>query len=680
MTLPQESAPSQGCCNIYEFVANTDFPEDFKESFKKAVIGKVEISTREKIWRIYLEAQELLSKQLLQSLAERLGTEIPGLRELFFEVRYRTGEWELPSILTNYRDDVVFAVSRQHPIIYNWLNSADWRIDGNRLTITVKNELGLEVLCQKKADSLISTLLCKEFGVNVETLIRAADTPECDETGEWLEQQEEELARALVCSAGSGGPAAAKKVAPQPGGIMLGKPIKDEPRMVQDVQEEEKSVVIQGRVFNVDVRELKSGRTMITFDLTDLTDSITVKVFDDNKGDGAPAQRIKNGLWLKVRGPVQPDKYSQELTLIARDIQTAEYVSRTDNAPEKRVELHLHTKMSSMDGINGVAETIARAAAWGHPAVAVTDHGVVQAFPDAYEAGQKHGIRIIYGVEGYLIDDGEPIVINPRETAVAEETFVVFDLETTGFSPQKDEIIEIGAVKIAGGEVAGRFSRFVRPTCEIPMEVRKLTGITMEMVAEAPGIMEVLPDFMKFVGDAALVAHNAQFDTGFLRVNLERSMGAALTNPVLDTLGLARALFPKLKNHKLKTLAEEFKVGLANHHRAVDDAEATVQIFQRMLPEVAKHDIKNLDEINGLVRHIDLDRLRSRHIVILVKNEVGLKNLYRLITASHLNYFHRHPRIPKSELMKNREGLILGSACESGELMRAVLDGAGPDK
>lgn len=680
MTLPEVSIPNENCYNIYEFVASTDFPEDFKESFKKAAVSKVEISTREKVWRIFLEAPELLSKQLLQSLSERLGAEIPGLKELFFEVRYKIPTSELASVLTNYWDDLVFSISRQHPILYSWLNSATRQVDGNRLTVTVKNELGLEILTQKKADILLNALLSKEFGVTMETQLRISEIPCCDETEEWRERQEEEYVRALVNSFSSTGSAAPKKEALKTGGMLLGKSIKDEPGLIKDIVEEEKSVVIQGRVFNVDVRELKSGRTMITFDLTDLTDSITVKVFDDNKGDGGPAQSIKNGLWLTVKGPVQPDKYSQELTIIARDLQVAEHAVRTDDATEKRVELHLHTKMSSMDGINGVGETVARAAAWGHPALAITDHGVVQAFPDAYDAGKKHGIKIIYGVEGYLVDDGAPIVINPHEGSVAEETFVVFDLETTGFSPQKDEIIEIGAVKIAGGEIVGRFSRFVRPNQEIPLEVRKLTGINMETVAHAPGIGEVLPEFMEFVGGATIVAHNAQFDAGFLRVNLRRILRAALTNSVLDTLGLARALYPKIKNHKLKTLAEEFKVGLANHHRAVDDAEATAQIFQKMLPELDRYGIKSLNEINGLVKHINLDKIRSKHIVILVKDMTGLKNLYRLVTAAHLSYFFRHPRIPKTELVKHREGLILGSACESGELFKAILDGAGEEK
>lgn len=680
MTLPEELAPSQNCCNIYEFVANTDFPDDFKESFKKAVIGKVEISTREKAWRIHLEAPELLSKQLLQALADRLGADIPGLKELLFEVRYTIPTEELASALTNYWDDVVFALSRQHPILYSWLNSAFLQVEGQRLIITVKNELGLEILIQKKADALISSLLSKEFGAAVEVLLRVAETPCDDEAEDWREQQEEEYVRALVNSVSKTAPAAPKKAAPESGGVLLGKPIKDEPRIIREIVEEEKSVVVQGRVFNTDVRELKSGRTMITFDLTDLTDSITVKVFDDKKSDSGPAQTVKNALWLTVRGPVQPDKYSQELTVIARDLQVAEHTVRTDEAPEKRVELHLHTKMSSMDGINGVGETVARAAVWGHAALAITDHGVVQAFPDAYDAGKKHGIKIIYGVEGYLIDDGAPIVVSSHEGPVAEETFIVFDLETTGFSPQKDEIIEIGAVKITGGEIAGRFSRFVRPNREIPPEVRKLTGITAEMVAQASEIGEVLPEFMEFVGGATLVAHNAQFDAGFLRVNLQRLLGATLVNPVLDTMGLARALYPKMKNHKLKTLAEEFKVGLDHHHRAVDDAEATAGIFQKMLPELARHGIKKLSEINGLVKNINLDKLRSSHIVILVKDMTGLKNLYRLVTASHLNYYFRHPRIPKSELVKHREGLILGSACESGELFRAIMDGAGEEK
>ncbi|MDA8233744.1 MAG: PolC-type DNA polymerase III, partial [Clostridia bacterium] len=346
----------------------------------------------------------------------------------------------------------------------------------------------------------------------------------------------------------------------------------------------------------------------------------------------------------------------------------------------KRVELHVHTKMSSMDGLASAGELIKRAAQWGHKAIAITDHGVVQAFPEADEAGQKHKIKVIYGVEGYLVDDGIPIVVNPAAVELARGEYIVFDLETTGFSPNVNEIIEIGAVKVLDGTVTQRFSSFVKPEHPIPYEITQLTGITQDMVAEAPPISEVLPRFMEFAGDGVLVAHNAFFDTGFLRVKLSQYLGRSLDNPILDTLGLARALLPNLKNHKLKTVTSEFEITLENHHRAVDDAEATTQVFLKLLNLCQEQNITSLEQVNTLTKNINLDQLKSYHIIILVQNQIGLMNLYRLITKSHLEYYHRHPRIPKSQLTKHREGLIIGSACEAGQLIRSYLDGASLEK
>lgn len=361
---------------------------------------------------------------------------------------------------------------------------------------------------------------------------------------------------------------------------------------------------------------------------------------------------------------------------MAKSIMTAQAPPpRMDTAEEKRVELHLHTQMSSMDGVTPVKTYIKRAIDWGHKAIAITDHGVVQAFPDAMNAADKSDLKVIYGVEAYLIDDLGNAVFSPRGQNL-DDTYVVFDIETTGLSKEKEMITEIGAVKVADGKIIDRFSIFVNPQRPISAEITKLTGITDDMVKDAPTIENVLPEFLKFCEDTVLVAHNASFDTGFIRIAAERAGLGELHHTIVDTLELARALLPELNKHKLDIVCEHLGVTLNGHHRAVNDAEATAEVFIKFLDMLAEKKIFTLDEINVLAsRTVNYKKLRAYHAIILVKNYTGLRNLYELVSMAHIDYFFRRPRIPKSKFMQMREGLILGSACEAGELYRALLDG-----
>lgn len=335
----------------------------------------------------------------------------------------------------------------------------------------------------------------------------------------------------------------------------------------------------------------------------------------------------------------------------------------------------MHTTMSSMDAVTAASKIVERAAKFGHKAVAITDHGVVQAFPDAQIAAKKNNIKVIYGVEGYLADNGTPIVINGHEESFDDE-YVVFDIETTGFSSKNDKIIEIGAVKLKDGEIVDSFSTFVDPKVNIPYKITELTSITQNMVNGQPTIDEVLPKFMEFVGDSILVAHNAAFDVGFIKKNL-MDMGKTLKNPVMDTVPLARYLYPDLKKVKLNLVAKHLGISLENHHRAVDDAKATAEIlkfsFKKMKEEMDIHDVKTLNE--KYLSNIDVKKLPLHHIIILAKNQTGIKNLYKLVSMAHLDYFARRPRLPKSIITEYREGLIIGSACEAGQLYKAVLEG-----
>ena len=434
-------------------------------------------------------------------------------------------------------------------------------------------------------------------------------------------------------------------------------------------------VTLSGDVFKTDIFETKTGRIILTFFITDYTSSIAVKCFLRDKDKEHVLENVKKGLYCKVRGEATMDPYAKEVVIMARDINKLTKIERMDTAEEKRVELHMHTTMSSMDAVTAASKIVERAAKFGHKAVAITDHGVVQAFPDAQIAAKKNNIKVIYGVEGYLADNGTPIVISGHEESFDDE-YVVFDIETTGFSSKNDKIIEIGAVKLKDGEIVDSFSTFVDPKVNIPYKITELTSITQNMVNGQPTIDEVLPKFMEFVGDSVLVAHNAAFDVGFIKKNL-MDMGKTLKNPVMDTVPLARYLYPDLKKVKLNLVAKHLGISLENHHRAVDDAKATAEIlkfsFKKMKEEMDIHDVKTLNE--KYLSNIDVKKLPLHHIIILAKNQTGIKNLYKLVSMAHLDYFARRPRLPKSIITEYREGLIIGSACEAGQLYKAVLEG-----
>ena len=436
---------------------------------------------------------------------------------------------------------------------------------------------------------------------------------------------------------------------------------------------------VWGDVFALEWKETKSGdKNIITFDITDYTGSVTVKVFN-NKNECRVLESIKKGASIVCSGDIEFDKYAGELVLNARSISTVDKVKIADNAPKKRVELHLHSNMSQLDGITPAGELVKRAAAFGHTAVAITDHGVAQAFPDAMNAAEainrdEKKIKVIYGVEAYFMDDLVESVDGDKDVSL-DDTFICFDIETTGLSPKTEKITEIGAVKITNGEVVDRFSTFVNPEMPIPAKIVELTGITDAMVKDAPSQSEAVRAFLDFCGDSVLVAHNAPFDTSFIRAAC-KNMGIQYNHTSLDTVAISRAILPDIKNCKLDTVAKYLRLPDFNHHRAVDDAEILSKIFLSLCTRLKEdYNIYDVKDINTKIAGGDFKKLPTYHQIILVKNKAGLKNLYKLISLSHLNYFYKRPRIPKSELIKHREGLIIGSACEAGELYRAIMMG-----
>ena len=481
--------------------------------------------------------------------------------------------------------------------------------------------------------------------------------------------------------------------------MIYGKDFEEEPIPIDEIIGEVGDVTIRGKVLKTDSREIRNERTIVIFDVTDFTDTMTVKLFTKTEFVKELLGSLKPGTFVKLKGVATLDKFDHELTIgsLTGIKKIPNFVKvRSDTAAHKRVELHCHTKMSDFDGVSEAKDIVKRAYGWGHRAIAITDHGVVQGFTDAYhvwedlwkaEKGKckdqgkeppdkQEFFKVIYGVEAYLVDDLKEIVTGDKGGTL-EDDFVVFDIETTGFSPVNNRIIEIGAVKVCGGQVTERFSTFVNPQVPIPFEIEKLTGIRDDMVTDAPLIEEVLPRFLEFCRGAILVAHNAGFDMSFMLENARRQ-GLPMEHPYIDTVGIARVLLPNQAKHTLDAVAKTLNISLENHHRAVDDAECTAWIFVKLIQMLEEKDIHTLAQLNALgAASADLvKKAPTYHAIILAKNDLGRINLYRLVTESHLTYYaSRHPRIPKSLIQKYREGLILGSACEAGELYRALLDG-----
>ena len=479
--------------------------------------------------------------------------------------------------------------------------------------------------------------------------------------------------------------------------VLYGYDVEGEIVPMDQILDEMGEITIRGKVLSAEEREIRNEKTIVSFFITDFTDTMKCKMFCPNEELPNIREGVKKGAFLLVRGLCAMDSFDKDLTISIKSLQkTKDFtVTRMDHSAKKRVELHCHTKMSDMDGVSDVIDIVKRAYKWGHPAIAITDHGVVQALADVFHTWQdlykgakaeaeKEGkqldrqdfFKVICGCEIYLVDDLKNIVVNPKGQSLMD-SFVVFDIETTGFSSVTNHIIEIGAVKVENGKIVDRFSTYVNPQEPIPYRITKLTTITDADVMDAPTIDQVLPEFFAFCEGCVLVAHNASFDTGFIKENARKlELPYAYTH--VDTLAMARVLLPQLAKFTLDHVAKTVGVSLENHHRAVDDAEATAEIFEKFIPMLLEKGAHDLDAVNELGR-TSTDYVRktpSYHAIVLAKNDVGRVNLYKLISASHLQYFNRRPKVPKSLILENREGLILGSACEAGELYRALLRGA----
>lgn len=654
-----------------------------QEVFRETTVLSLTIHRKEREIVTEIAADAVIPPLYWEKLRKEMMQQLPGVKEVHIFPKYQLMDKEPKAVLADFWDTIRSHVAAQSKVCSGVISDADWDYQDGKMQIFVKHNMAY-YLSQKKLDDAVAKLVQEETGLAMSVQFKNVQSSEEDRAR--MEQEQRTKTEELLQQIASATQAAEQaKVSAEVGavseavsrGILFGKEFTGTPVKIVDTKIPGESVIVEGNIFNIEPREIKGEKYIVSFDITDKSDSTTVKFFVKRSVfDNELKDKIKKDAYLRVQGEVQFDKYAKEINIMAKAIMTAQAPPpRMDTAEEKRVELHLHTQMSSMDGVTPVKTYIKRAIEWGHKAIAITDHGVVQAFPDAMNAADKSDLKVIYGVEAYLIDDLGNAVFSPRGQNL-DDTYVVFDIETTGLSKEKEMITEIGAVKVADGKIIDRFSTFVNPQRPISAEITKLTGITDDMVKDAPTIENILPEFLKFCEDTVLVAHNASFDTGFIRIAAERAGLGELHHTIVDTLELARALLPELNKHKLDIVCEHLGVTLNGHHRAVNDAEATAEVFIKFLDMLAEKKIFTLDEINVLAsRTVNYKKLRAYHAIILVKNYTGLRNLYELVSMAHIDYFFRRPRIPKSKFMQMREGLILGSACEAGELYRALLDG-----
>lgn len=702
--------------------------DDLQRFFAEVEVTKVSATSAKDFIRVHIESSHLIPKKNIMKMESEIKEQLFGQTNVqirMIEKYHLSAQYTPENLMREYRESILLELREKSLVEYNMFRKAKYIFeDGNKLCLNLADT----IVAQGKEDAIVSLIkevfeerCCIPVQIRVEYVpvqeskmklynemqIKQEVNAILDKNE--AKRQEKEGTKAEDAGEngkgekGSGKDSAKEqknkegrfgsqkqdfyrtvKKSDDPN-LVYGRDFDDDTIDLAQVMGEMGEITIRGKVIHFDTREIRNEKTIIMFAVTDFTDTITVKMFARNEQLPEILGDVKKGVFLKIKGVTTIDKFDGELTIgsVTGIKKIADFTtSRHDTSPEKRVELHCHTKTSDMDGVSEVKDIVKRAHDWGHKAIAITDHGVVQAFPVANHVVEDFGkddpFKVIYGVEAYLVDDLTEIALGAGSQTL-DDTYIVFDIETTGFSAIKDKIIEIGAVKVVRGEIVDRYSTFVNPGVPIPFKITELTRITDEMVIQAPNIDAVLPEFLAFVGDAVLVAHNAAFDVGFIEQNC-RYQDITPDFASVDTVGLARVLLPTLSKYKLNVVAKALNISLDNHHRAVDDAAATAEIFVKFIGMLKERNITTLKGINqfGNMNPDAIRKLPTYHAIILAKNEVGRVNLYRLISMSHLKYYGRRPRIPKSEYNRYREGLIIGSACEAGELYQAVLNNKSP--
>ncbi|SDN29242.1 PolC-type DNA polymerase III [Alkalicoccus daliensis] len=648
-------------------------PEDFVSRYaESAYIEKLEIYQSAQKWHFHFVMPVILPFPAFELLESRIVQGLNHIAEADFSIRCEE-EADAGEMIKSYWPYFVEHLRKATNGLIKRLEAQQPKIENNRLYISVMNEAEAEII-ERRVSIPLKALL---FKTGFPELQIATEIKEAKEEIQKFEEQKQEEDHNKVVEAMLEQKKQQEQAQElgQNQKVAVGMAIKDDPVPMEQIIEEEKRITVQGYVFSAETRELKSGRVLLTFKITDYTDSLLIKVFSNDKEDIPLLEAVKKGMWIKARGAVQYDTFIRDMTMMARDFHEVKPRLIEDKAPEdeKRVELHVHSNMSSMDAVTSISDYVKRAKEWGHQAIGLSDHAVAQSFPEAYAAGKKHGVKILYGIEANLVDDGVPVAYNAVTRDLQDETYIVFDVETTGLSAVYNTIIELAAVKIHNGEVIDKFESFADPKEKLSPTIIDLTGITDDMVKGQPEPGEVLKEFYDWCGNDTLVAHNASFDIGFLNAGYQKIGYDKVKNPVIDTLEFARMLYPHFKNYRLNTLCKKFNIELVAHHRAIYDAEATAHLLWKMVKDAIEKNIHTHDSLNEQGSSDDYKKQRPMHCTIYASTKAGLKNLYRLISMSHIDYFYRVPRIPRSVLVKNRDGLLVGSACDKGEVFDALM-------
>ena len=687
--------------------------------------------------RIYLRAKRLIFKKNIWKLEKAITEQIFQNRAIQVKIIefYELSEQYTPkSLIEVYKDSILDELNAYSVLEYNLLRTADMEFpEEDRLILTMDET----IIAKTRTDEIIEFLekvICERCGMNLKIfpqyrkpqeskyrknseeqirqevagivartkLVMEGKSQETEEKEKTVETEEKtktiaKMAGNRADTSKNGTNYAKPKQKFEKRGefrrkfesdngkksmnpdVIYGRDFEEESMEIEKIDGPIGEVVIRGKILSVDTREIRNEKTIIIFSVTDFTDTIVLKIFARNDDVPELLKEISGGKFVRVKGVATIDKFDSELTIgsIVGIKKCADFTTvRMDTSVEKRIELHCHTKMSDMDGVSDVKDIVKRAMKWGHKAIAITDHGDVQAFPDAnHTVPSDSDFKVIYGVEAYLVDDLKGMVTDSQNQDL-DADYVVFDLETTGFSPETNRIIEIGAVKVQNGKIVDKFSTFVNPQVPIPFRIEQLTSINDSMVIDAPVIADILPEFMKFCEGCVMVAHNADFDMSFIKKNCQR-LDIPCKPTIVDTVALARVLLPNLNRFKLDTVAKALGVSLENHHRAVDDAGCTAEIFVKFIEMLRERGMSTLDEVNamGTSSVQNVQKMPTYHAIILATCDQGRTNLYKLISLAHIKYYHRRPRIPKSEFIRYRDGLLIGSACEAGELYRAILNG-----
>ena len=673
--------------SIKDYLKKLEIKNDFLyKKLSDVLVTKVVYYKENKIFYIYLSSKEIISYDILSSLREALLEELDYFSDIRIKMRYNgLSRKSNKDIVKKNWDNILHILKDLSPAIEGWKHNVEYMCIDDTLKIKIPKSMIYDSLKSKNCEYIIRHVFLEEFSIDLKVILEKAVDEKVDikKILEKMDKEMEEKVREMQISS----PKKVKddeedkyviKEEVEDENIIYGENVNALFEHICDINKNSKTVCITGEIFNIEIKELKNGKILLIADVTDNTSSISCKLFLNDLNQDKVLSKISEGSYVRIKGDVIYDIFKRELTMTISGIRLEEKKPRVDTSDKKRVELHAHTQMSSMDALCNTKKLVKQAATWGHKAIAITDHGVVQAFPEAMDAGKANGIKILYGVEGYLVEDNAPIIRDANDKDLSQ-TFVVFDLETTGFSNKNDKITEIGAVKVKNFEIVDRFNELINPEKDISYKVQELTGITNDLIKDKPTIEEILPRFMEFVGDSVLVAHNAEFDIGFINQKC-KEMNIEFKNKSVDTLMLARILLPHLKRFKLNNLTKELGVPLHNHHRAVDDAAATAQIFIKFLEMLEKKGAKKLSDVNEVLGGIDYTKLKTKHITLIAQNLAGIKNLYKIVSDAHVNHFYRAPRILKSVLLEHKEGIIVGSACEAGEVFQAVKQNKNDDE